>query len=213
MSVRELALRIILVAALAGLQAAAAAAAPVDSNADAARCAAITSPEQRLACYDALVCAGIAAADARLACYDALARGKPSSPQGVDAATQGVTAATQGVDAATRGVTAATVAEATASAAPAPAAGANAEHAFGLSAHQLPAPPPGPTHIKARVTQVSVGRLGTVSVELDNGQSWTFNDPDALLKSGDAVTIKKAALGSFLMTTPSRHTYRVQRTK
>ena len=199
MSVRELALRIILVAALAGLQAAAAAAAPVDSNADAARCAAITSPEQRLACYDALVCAGIAAADARLACYDALARGKPSSPQGVDAATQGVTAAT--------------VAESAASAAPAAAAGANAEHTFGLSAHQLPAPPPGPTHIKARVTQVSVGRLGTVSVELDNGQSWTFNDPDALLKSGDAVTIKKAALGSFLMTTPSRHTYRVQRTK
>ena len=63
------------------------------------------------------------------------------------------------------------------------------------------------------VTGLSVDRQGSVLVSLDNGQSWTVKDADARLNAGDAVTIRRAALGSFLMTTPSRHTYRVQRTK
>jgi hypothetical protein len=31
------------------------------------------------------------------------------------------------------------------------------------------------------------------------------------VRPGDTVTIKRAALGSFLMMTPSRHSYRVER--
>ena len=72
---------------------------------------------------------------------------------------------------------------------------------------------PGPQQIGAVVTGLSVDRQGSVLVSLDNGQSWTVKDADARLNAGDAVTIRRAALGSFLMTTPSRHTYRVQRTK
>ena len=72
---------------------------------------------------------------------------------------------------------------------------------------------PGPKQIGAVVTGLSVDRQGSVLVSLDNGQSWTVKDADARLSAGDAVTIRRAALGSFLMTTPSRHTYRVQRTK
>jgi hypothetical protein len=162
---------------------AAGAAPPVGSAADVARCAAITAPDERLACYDALVCAGIAAADERLACYDALAKARPSRPPAAPA------------DAARR------------------EGGASDVKTFGLSRRQLPATTEGPHLIKALVTEVSVDRLGSVYVSLDNGQSWTFHDPDALLRSGDAVTIRRAALGSFLMTTPSRHTYRVQRMK
>jgi len=31
------------------------------------------------------------------------------------------------------------------------------------------------------------------------------------VQAGDTVTIRRGALGSFLMTTPARHSYRVQR--
>jgi hypothetical protein len=56
-------------------------------------------------------------------------------------------------------------------------------------------------------------RLNNVAVVLDNGQAWTFVEQDPRLRPGDSVTIKRAALGSFLMMTPSRHSYRVQRSK
>jgi hypothetical protein len=156
------------------------AAAPADSAAELARCAAITASEERLACYDARACAGIVAADQRLACYDALAEPKPSRPR------------TAPVDA-TR-----------------PASSDSDAKSFGLSKSQLPATPEGPKLINARVTQVTVDRLGNVRTLLDNGQSWTFNDPDALLKPGDSVTIRRAALGSFLLTA-GRRSYRAQR--
>ena len=174
------ALRVLLPMAVAGLLPAAGAAPPTVS-AEMTRCAAITTADERLACYDALICAAIAAADERLACYDALAKGKSSGAQAASA------------DAARSEI---------------PGAG------FGTVRRKLPAKPPqGPDMIKAVVAKVSVDRLGSVYVSLDNGQSWTFHDPDALLNSGDAVTIRRAALGSYLMTTPSRHTYRVQRTQ
>jgi hypothetical protein len=54
-------------------------------------------------------------------------------------------------------------------------------------------------------------RLGNVRVALDNGQAWTFTATDALLRAGDPVTIKRGALGSFLLTTPSHHTYHAVR--
>jgi hypothetical protein len=184
MNDRRRAIRVVLWMGLVGLTlAAAGAAAPAGSAADVARCAAITAPDERLACYDALVCAGIAAADERLACYDALAKPRPSQPQAAPA------------DAAR------------------PEGGGNDVKNFGVIKRRLAPKPEGPELIKALVAQVSVDRLGNVSVSLDNGQSWSFHDPDALLRSGDAVTIRRAALGSFLMTTPRRHTYRVQRMK
>jgi hypothetical protein len=172
------ALRVVLAMAVAGLLPAAGAAPPAVS-AEMSRCAAVTAPDERLACYDALICAAIAAADERLACYDALAKGKSSAAQAASADLRSE----------------------------------SADASFGAVRRKLPAKPQGPEMIKAVVAKVSVDRLGTVSVSLDNGQSWIFHDPDALLSSGDAVTIRRAALGSFLMTTPARHTYRVQRTQ
>ena len=46
---------------------------------------------------------------------------------------------------------------------------------------------------------------------LDNGQTWTFNDSGATLRSGDAVSIKRGALGSYLLVTADHHSYHVRR--
>jgi len=50
-----------------------------------------------------------------------------------------------------------------------------------------------------------------VRVSLDNGQVWDFAEADAIVLPREAVTIRRAALGSFLLTTGSHHTYRVKR--
>jgi hypothetical protein len=147
------------------------------------RCAAISGATERLACYDGLACAALSGADERLACYDALAR--KSKP-----------------------------AAAAAQAAPHEERAEQAS-AFGtLKPKPKAAPKPqGPDQLTAVVTEVKFDHSGNVFVSLDNGQLWTFKDAEALLRHGEVVTIHRAALGSYLMTTSDRHTYRVQRTQ
>jgi hypothetical protein len=141
-------------------------------------------------------CAAVTAADERLACYDALARSKvPAKPA-------------TSADTASRAPASVAVSQAPVTAA-APAAGAGA---FGLTPHQAPAAA-GPDEIRAQVTQLRVDNRGMAYLGLDNGQWWTFQDPDPRLKVGDVVSISRAALGSFLMKTPSHHSYRVERAK
>jgi hypothetical protein len=141
-------------------------------------------------------------ADERLACYDSLSRPK-SNPAPVAPA-----AAASGASAAPAPSTA-TRAGAKAAAAAAPTADAKS---FGLTRHPPPAEE-GPQRIQAKVTRVDTDRLGNVHVSLDNGQAWIFNAPEALLRVGEPVTIKRGTIGSFLLTTASHHTYRVQRTQ
>lgn len=151
-------------------------------------------------------CARIDAADARLACYDALAHrpadatGKPS----VAAADKPSVAA----------------APATATAAPAPATttpvsaaaiAAQDPNNFGLSLAQQHVGSAGPTSIKARIAAINPGPNGLTYLVLDSGQTWTVGENDGWLSTGDAVTIKRAALGSFLLTAPSNHSYHVRR--
>ena len=52
---------------------------------------------------------------------------------------------------------------------------------------------------------------GHPTVALEGGQLWELDDRDALLANGDAVTIRRAAFGSFLMTTSTGRTLRVHR--
>jgi hypothetical protein len=98
----------------------------------------------------------------------------------------------------------------------APAAAAHPEPAgddpasFGLTRHEAN-PAPRQQKIKARVASVTEDRHGNVTVALDNGQTWAVHELDPRLRSGDEVTIRRAALGSYLMTTAARHSYRVQR--
>jgi hypothetical protein len=143
-------------------------------------------------------CASMTVADERLACYDSLSRPK-SNPAPVAPAAASTVAAPAAA-AATAG---------SAAAAAAPTADAKS---FGLTRHPPPAEE-GPQRIQAKVTRVDTDRLGNVHVSLDNGQAWIFNAPEALLRVGEPVTIKRGTIGSFLLTTASHHTYRVQRTQ
>ena len=164
-----------------------AAAAP--SNDDMARCAAITTPGTRLACYDALA-----------------HRPADKTPRAM------------APPAASAPVAPTVVAPATAAAAPTPAPAAAARDPadpknFGLTPAQQHTTDLGPKSIAAHISIVSADRAGQTTVVLDSGQTWTVMDNDGRLASGDAVTIKRAALGSFLMMTPSNHSYRVRRIK
>ncbi|MBC8026643.1 MAG: hypothetical protein H7Y89_11655 [Steroidobacteraceae bacterium] len=55
---------------------------------------------------------------------------------------------------------------------------------------------------------------GSLVVHLENGQSWKqISGHDPLLKTGDAVTINRAALGSFQMVMPTGRSAKVRRIK
>jgi len=205
---------------------------PVDSS-ELARCAAISNGNERLSCYDAL--AVIAVPGIRIAPATVTAPAAQANASGAAAAGQAApaagsqSAATAGQAApaalgqtgatatAAAGQTAATASQA-ASAAAGKAANSAARTAnpddpanFGLTRQQLKIVPAGPDSIKAIVSQMTQDRLSHVSLVLDNGQIWVFTEPDPRVRPGDAVTIKRAALGSFLMKTPSRRSYRVER--
>ncbi len=141
-------------------------------------------------------CATIAAPDQRLACYDLLAGRPPDRTAPALSAPPPAAAA----------------APATAPAAPAPDDPRN----FGLNAAQLhPTPPAATSAVQAHITQIiqSATGFGRPILVLDNGQTWIFTEApdDSRLGSGDPVSIKRAALGSFMLTTPSHHSYHVHR--
>ena len=144
-------------------------------------------------------CAVIAGADQRLACYDTLARRALPAP----AAAAAVPAAAPSVAHPAAQMAAAPVA---ASGAAANAAPPN----FGMSRHEQTAPTQ-PEAIKALVTQITTDRQYNVHVTLDNGQIWTFNASDSPLRSGDTVTIKRSALGSYLLVAADHHSWHAQR--
>lgn len=69
----------------------------------------------------------------------------------------------------------------------------------------------GPPSIHARLQGVTADPYGDTVVQLDNGQTWKVQQPDVPLWRGESVTIRHGALGSFLMKTPDRRSYRVER--
>jgi len=181
-----------------------AAAAQLDTH-DLLRCHAIAAGEQKLACYEALAMA--AQSSATTAGESARQLQSPiDAPTGASAA--GVTSASAPGGAA-RGTAA------VGSPTPAtPAANPNTEDNFGLNRRQIePRAAEGPGAIKSAVSQMTEDRLHNITVVLDNGQTWAFIEPEPRLRPGDTVTIKRASFGSFLMLTPSRRSYRVERLK
>jgi hypothetical protein len=134
-------------------------------------------------------CAGIGAAPERLACYDRIA-GRASGPP-VETLPS----------AAAQPVPGATVA-----APPVPP-----QASFGLYPAEHPPPPSPASSLTARVVGLGVSASGHPTVALEGGQLWELDDGDALLAPGDLVTITRAALGSFVMTTPTQRTHRARR--
>lgn len=72
-----------------------------------------------------------------------------------------------------------------------------------------------PESVSGKVAKVARRPAGEFIVTLENGQVWTQLqvDPRARIAVGDTVTIKKAALGSYLLVTASRYATRVRRVK
>jgi hypothetical protein len=228
------AVRVVLPLAIVGFAVPAAAEVrPVDSS-ELARCAAISDGNERLACYDALAVVavpGIRIAPATVAApaggtpapatRAASAGGTPAPATGA-ASGGGAAAPVAGTAAAAGGSGATAAAPVTHPDAGGPAAASQAVPAarstnlddpanFGLTRQQLQPVPAGPASIKATVSQITEDRLSHVYLVLDNGQTWAFTEADPRVRPGDTVTIKRASLGSFLMLTPSRRSYRVER--
>jgi hypothetical protein len=95
-------------------------------------------------------------------------------------------------------------------AAPSPPAASPPKDAFGLTTVQRAAPEQVQS-IDARVVGFGRSSNDRPTVQLDNGQLWELDAADPLLAAAEPVTIRRGALGSFLMTTPAHHTHRVRR--
>jgi hypothetical protein len=150
-------------------------------------------------------CAAIGNPGERLDCYDRLA-GRAPAPQGAAAPIAAPRNSAGGVPPA--GTPAATAAI---PAAPAAVPVTPAPQSFGLYAVEHPQPAVQPA-LAAKVISIGSNAGGHSTVTLEGGQLWELlDDPDPILAEGQMVTIRRAALGSFIMTTASKRTHRVHR--
>ena len=170
-----------------------------------ARCAQIAGAEQRLACFDALSNHSAPSSPAAAAPSRA-----PAAPVAAPAAAPPVQAPAPVPAPPARTATAPAVAPVAAS--PGGAAG-NSDADFGLNNSQMhAAAPQGPQSIQAHVDHVYVQQLSRSYVVLDNGQTWACTDGGMNLYNGELVTIRRAALGSFMLVpTRSKGSYHVRR--
>jgi outer membrane biosynthesis protein TonB len=211
------------------LMAAEAATAAAPSNDDMARCAVIPAPDSRLACYDALAhrpADKMSSAAAKTAPAPAPAPVPAPAPAPVPAPAPAPVPAPAPAPvpapapAPVPAPAPAPVPAPAAAAAPAaagapvsaPAIAADPKN-FGLTPAQQHPVDAGPKAIAAHIAVVSSDKLGHTTVVLDSGQTWTVLDDDGRISAGDAVRIKRATLGSYLMFTPSNHSYSVRRTR
>jgi len=173
--------------------------------ADLARCAAMTAPDARLACYDSLSAPAASAATPAPAAPAAPTASAPALPPPAPTAPPAATPAPP------------VPAPAPATSAPASSAvPADDPQNFGFTqaqvqAHTQAPPPPGLQSIQAHIANVLTDRQGNGYVLLDNGQMWTYQGDDGRMRPGEPVTIKRASLGSYIMVTQSRRSYHVTR--
>jgi len=137
-------------------------------------------------------CAGIADDGQRLACFDALTA-EAAQAAAIPAAMTG------------------TVTDAS------PADGAAREAAFGMEQRllrQWQSEPGTVSEIRATIRRLGSGPNNWLVMELDNGQTWAQAEApqyQILLGVGDEVTIRRGAMGSFLLSTPDHRSLRVRR--
>ena len=161
---------------------------------------------ERLACYDEL--AG-RAAEHPARSVDAASAAPPAAVVPAPAPSSLAPPATHSVAAAPAGASA--TAAAAARTAPAPS---EQPENFGLTNAQLEAggQKAEPLQsIQARVNELPGDQLRATYVVLDNGQTWKCTDGDMNLRVGEAVTIRRATLGSYLLVSESKHSYHVKR--
>jgi hypothetical protein len=147
-------------------------------------------------------CASISGDRERLACYDRVARGaqNPSPPQAAPAAPPAATSSASPPSAAAPSV----------AVAPAAAPAAPAKQSFGLYSAEHPQLQ---VAGKLEASVVAMGRsaAGKMTVQLEGGAWWELEEADRLLAVGDRVTISRAALGSYLLQTPTKRVHHARR--
>jgi len=85
------------------------------------------------------------------------------------------------------------------------------KESFGLHAAEHPAPPKAEPSHTAKIVGLGTTNTGRPTVTLEGEELWQLDAADPLLAQGDSVIITRGALGSFLLTTPTGRTHRVQR--
>jgi hypothetical protein len=100
-------------------------------------------------------------------------------------------------------------------AAPAPAASAAppTKESFGLYTAEHPTAPVVEPLITAKVIAIGINTTGRSTVTLEGNQVWELDSADPVLVKGDAVTVKRGTLGSFILTTPAGRLHRVHRVR
>ena len=184
---------------LRGLAPMVATAADRTANAELAQCSAISAADARLACYDTLAGRATVGAAPKIAAVDATA-----VPAPIPATAPAVSPAAKPAPAA-----------AATTALPPPVPTEDPRN-FGFSATQLYTTEQKAgivQAIEAHVAQVAPDQLRSHYVVLDNGQTWISTSGDMNLSVGEAVTIKRAALGSFMLISASRDSYHVRRAR
>ena len=166
---------------------------------------------------DGASCVAVSDDAARLACYDR-AYGRNAASK--SAATAGV-AATGTAAAAVASKSPAVTSPTAVHAAPAAATPKDPVAEFGLTEAAKQAKDPAkaaeaaaaPTSVTAKVISLRFKKYGEFVVTLDNGQVWEQNEPmpSAIVRVGDAVTVKKAVLGSYTLVTAARVATKVHR--
>jgi uncharacterized small protein (DUF1192 family) len=89
----------------------------------------------------------------------------------------------------------------------------SAEAMFGAPAPAVAVDRQEVASVKARVTALRHDASGALLIDLDNGQQWrqTSGSGSPLLEVGNEVTITRAALNSFRMSTPTGRALKVKR--
>jgi hypothetical protein len=149
-------------------------------------------------------CASVAADSERLACYDRLAGRTLSSSTAPLPKAPAAAAVPRAAPSAAAPVAASSAA------APAAAAAAAPKESFGLYAEEHPNRAL-TASLDAPIVAVGKSASGRMTVALEGGALWELDEADPLLAVGDVVTITRAALGSYILHTPSQRSHRVRR--
>ncbi|MES2683848.1 MAG: hypothetical protein V4650_10045 [Pseudomonadota bacterium] len=74
---------------------------------------------------------------------------------------------------------------------------------FGLDAERRPTSDAAPEQITSRIARLQESRNGQRTITLENGQVWQLDGSRGALDEGDAITVRKAALGGHMAVTPA----------
>jgi hypothetical protein len=92
-----------------------------------------------------------------------------------------------------------------------PSTAVTPKESFGLYAAEHPAPPKTEPSHAAKIVELGMSGRGRPTVTLEGGELWELDAADPLIAEGNSVSITRGTFGSFLLTTPTGRTHRVQR--